>query len=334
MASLKEVATAASVSVATASHVVNGTRFVSPELTSRVRAALVALDYTPNLVARSLRTQRTHSLGFITADVTNPFYPAVAKGAAMAASQRGYHVILVDCDESLAIEEQATELLLQNRVDGLMYTSIAMDSLLPEKLHSKGIPYVLIGRHVENLPSLYVGIDNEQGMIEAVSHLARLGHRRIAFIQGNPLSSAAAARTRGFKAGLRLNHLPVEARLIRDGDYRQESGHRAGQYLMALENPPTALVASNDVMAFGAWRCFRQMGLRVPDDVSLVGCDDIPLASLSPVGLTTVHCPMYEMGFTAAEMLLDAVESKVIERTSVKLQVELIVRDTTCHVSA
>ena len=329
MVSLKEVAKTAGVSAATVSHVVNGTRFVSPELVERVRAAMAELDYVPNLVARSLRTQRTYSLGFVTADLTNPFYPAVAKGASVAAAKRGYHVILVDCDESPVVEEQATSVLLQKRVDGLMYTSITTDSTIPQRLRERGIPCVLISRRTNDQDSFHVGIDNEGGMIEAVGHLARLGHRRIGFIQGNPLSSAATARTRGFEDGLRRNHLAYDPTLVCEGDYREASGYRAGQYLMGLDAPPTALICSNDVMAFGAWQCFRQLDLRVPSDISLVGFDDIPLSSLGPAGLTTVRSPMYEMGVTAANMLVDAIEGRIVEPSSVELAVELIVRDTT-----
>jgi len=333
MASVKEVAKTAGVSVATVSHVINGTRFVSPELAGRVRDAMAKLDYVPNLVARSLRTQRTHSLGFITADLANPYYPAVAKGASVAAAQRGYHVILVDCDDSPVVEEQATTVLLQKRVDGLMYTSITTDSAIPGRLRDRGTPCVLITRRTDRRDSLHVGIDNEGGMIEAVNHLARLGHRRIAFVRGNPSSSAAAARIKGFEEGLRRNHLVCEPTLICDGDYREASGYRAAQYLLELDVPPTALICSNDVMAFGAWQCLAQMGLHVPNDVSLVGFDDISLSSMGPVGLTTVRSPTYEMGATAANMLIDVIEGKALEHKTIQLAVELVVRDTTGPVS-
>jgi LacI family transcriptional regulator len=331
MASVKDVADAAGVSIATVSHVINGTRYVSPHLTERVRAAMARLQYTPNLLARSLRTQRTHTLGFITADVTNPFYPAVAKGAAAAAAERGYNLILVDSGESPAIEEEATSLLLQKQVDGLMYTSMASESELPAWLHDEGTPFVALNRRPSAGNGLYVGIDNEGGMIAAVSHLAELGHERIAFIAGNPLSSAAQARTAGFSEGLRRNGLPMVSELMCEGDYRLESGRKAAAYLLELRKAPTALVAANDVMAFGAWQQLRQAGVRVPEDVSLVGFDDIAFSSMAPVGLTTVHCPMYEMGHRGAAMLIDAIEGVPIQEPSVELPVELIVRDTTAR---
>jgi DNA-binding LacI/PurR family transcriptional regulator len=329
MASLKDVADAAGVSIATVSHVLNGTRFVSPALTLQVRTAMSHLNYTPNLLARSLRIQRSHTLGFITADVTNPFYPSVAKGATVAATQRGYNLMLVDSEENPGIEAEATGLLLQKKVDGLMYTSISLDSDIPKWLATDGTPFVCINRRAISGTGLYVGIENKCGMVAAVDHLAEMGHQRIAFIAGNPISSAAQARRDGFLEGMERNGLCIDPQLMCEGDYRLEGGCKAAEHLAGLKDPPTALVAANDVMAFGAWQCFRQLGLSVPEDISLVGFDDIALSSMAPIGLTTVRCPMYEMGLKAATMLIDAIEGKPIQDACIELPVELVIRDTT-----
>lgn len=328
--SLRDVATAAGVSVATVSHVINGTRFVSPELTARVRRALADLNYYPNLVARSLRTQRTQTIGFITSDITNPLYMGVAKGASFSSAQNGYSLVLCDVGEGDMNEAEIVFWLLRRKVDGLLFTSVHADSHVIAYLNETGFPFVLINRHLHGLDTNYVGLQNEMGVAAAVHHLATLGHRRIAFIGGVASSTAAMARREGFLEGMREAGLEPDPNLFDKGDYLMEGGYMAAGRLMQAHPDVTAIVSANDLMAFGAWRWLHQNGFQVPGDVSLVGFDDIPPSSMGPVGLTTVACPQYEMGERAVEILLDCLKRKEkhVPKHAV-LPVQLVVRDTT-----
>ncbi len=332
MPSLRDVATAARVSVATVSHVVNGTRYVSPELTARVRRAMQDLDYSPNWVARSLRTQRTQTIGFITSDITNPFYTAVAKGAMISAARQGYSLVLCDVGETANSDAEIVLWLLQRQVDGLLFTSAHMDSPVIAHLDERAYPYVLINRRVPGIESDYLGLDNEGGTSAAVAHLAGLGHRVIAFINGIANSSAAAGRLSGFLNGMESARLAVDPGLIYQGDYCMESGYAAARHFLETRPDVTAIVAGNDLMGFGAWQFLHQIGVQVPREMSIVGFDDIPLASMAPIQLTTISCPQYEMGAGAVQMLLNRfAENGPRTPREIILPVQLVVRETTAQ---
>lgn len=330
MVSLRDVAQAAGVSVATVSHVLNGTRYVSSELTERVRRALLDLNYQPNLVARSLRTQRSQTIGFITSDITNPFYPGVAQGASVFASQRGYSLMLCDVGQDGSGEEKIVFLLQQRQVDGLLFTSIHKDSSTVKALHEDKYPFVLINRQLNGIEANYVGIDNRDGMAQAVRHLVELGHRSVGFISGPTVSTAAYERLDGFLEAARSFGLDTDPQLICQGSYQIDDGYAAVRNFLSVRPDISAIVAANDLMAFGAWQCLHQLSVNVPRDISIIGFDDIPPASMGPTGLTTVHCSQYNMGERAARLLIEVLTSESFSPPrQIVLPVQLVVRNTT-----
>lgn len=330
MPSLHDVARAAGVSVATVSHVINSTRYVSPELTARVRRALADLNYYPNLVAKGLRTHRTQTIGFLTSDITNPFYPGVAKGASDVAAEHGYSVILRDVGEGKNSASEINFWLQQRQVDGLLFTSTHMDDEVIASLQYRGVPFVLINRRLREVRTNYVGIDNESGMLQAVQHLVNLGHEKIGFVCGIPTSTAGQARMNGFLKAARRYGLETGEDLMYQGHYLLEDGYDAVRHFLRVRPDISAIVAANDLMALGAWRCLAKLGVGVPDEVSIVGFDDVAPASMGPFGLTTVRCPQYEMGAAAARMLLEIFEEEhSVAPRHIVFPVHLIVRDTT-----
>jgi len=330
MVSLRDVAKEAGVSVATVSHVINGTRYVSPELTERVRCALRKLNYEPNLVARGLRTRHSWVIGLITSDITNPFYPGVAQGAADYAAQHGYSLMLYDAGEDGQHEEKIVSLLQRRQTDGFLFTSIDANSPTVRRLHEQNFPFVLINRQLKDIKTHYVGIDNRAGMSQAVRHLAGLGHRVIAFVTGLARSTAAEERFEGFLEAVHECGLESGPELVYAGSYQLADGCTAAYHLIQARPDITAIVAANDLMAFGVWQCLHRLGIRVPDDVSVLGFDDIYPASMGPIGLTTVRAPQRDMGERAAELLLKVIEARrPLPARQIILPVELIVRHTT-----
>ncbi len=225
-ASIYDVARESEVSVFTVSAVVNNKSHVGKKLRERVEAAIRKLNYRPNLVARSLAASRTHTIGMIVPDIANPFFPMVVRGAEDAARKHGYNLLLCNSDDSLDQEEQAIELLLSKRVDGILLTKAAEDfrPSLRQMIKEVGIPFVLVMRTYPKLTKDAVITDDYQGAYDAVCHLARSGRRRIGLISGPLKVSNALARSQGFHDALKAQGLPFEQELVVEGDYRIESG--------------------------------------------------------------------------------------------------------------
>ena len=218
----------------------------------------------------------------------------------------------------------------QKRVDGLLFTSIHMESPTILTLHEDHYPFVLINRKRNGLRTNYVGIDNQDGMAQSVSHLAKLGHRTVGFIAGPSLSTAAHERMDGFLNAAVDSGFETGPNLVYNGSYRMNDGFEAVQHFLDVRPDITAIVAANDMMAFGAWQCLHRLGIRVPEEVSIAGFDDIPPASMGPVGLTTVRGSQHTMGHLAARLLIDTIEAQCVQPTQqIVLPAPLIVRDTT-----
>src|SRR3989441_6412740 len=246
-----DVARHARVSVFTVSAVVNKNGHVSPTLRRRVEAAVLKLNYRPNLLARGLVKRQTHTIGIVVRDIVNPFFPLLVRGAEDAAQKAGYSVLLCNSDDQREKEEQYLELLLSKRVDGVLLNKAPgnLSSSLRHLLTESKVPVVLMMRTSSDLKADAVVTDDEKGAFEAVSHLARIGHRRIALVSG-PLSvSNGKARWRGFRKALKLNGLQCDPQLVIEGDYHIESGYRAGQSLLSRQ--PDAVFVANYLMTVG-----------------------------------------------------------------------------------
>jgi LacI family transcriptional regulator len=324
---MRDVAQRAGVSVTTVSHVINGTRFVSPELQGRVLEAMKALRFRPNMLARSLRLKETRIIGLLVPDNVNPFFAQVSRVVEDAGFEAGYSVILCNCDGKLEKELAYVDLLSAKQVDGIIFIATGGDKQIVDLLREIGIPFVMADRQVESADVDIVLVDNFQGGYQATRHLLALGHRRIGCITGPHEATPSADRVRGYRAALAESGFDEEEDLIVTGDFRHDGGELAMLQLLDLAEPPTAVFACNDLMAIGALSALWSRGLRVPENISLIGFDDIPEARLTIPPLTTVAQPIAEIGKRATEMLIERASSQApISRRQVTLAVRLVER--------
>jgi LacI family transcriptional regulator, galactose operon repressor len=329
-ASIYDVAREARVSVFTVSAVVNHKSHVGKKLRDRVEAAIRKLNYRPNLLARGLAKQKTHTIGMIVPDIANPFFPLVVRGAEDAVQKRGYNLLLCNSDDSQQKEENALELLLSKRVDGILMTKAICDFNPPlrQLVQEMNVPIVLLMRTFPQISKDAVISNDYQGAYEAVCHLVRAGRKQIGLIGGPRKVSNGRARWEGFRDALKANGLSYDPDLVIDGDYRMESGYRAGN--LVLSHRPDGVYVANFLMTVGLLKAAEEMGLRCPEDFGLVSFDDYPWLSIFHPKLTTVELPKYQLGQQAADLLLDRIAEK--ERTGPgivkKLEPELRVRES------
>jgi LacI family transcriptional regulator len=315
MATLKSIAERTRVSVATVSNVINGTAYVSPKLRGRVLQAIRELNYHPNAVARSLRTKTSKTVGMIIPDITNPFFPAVVRGAEDVLLQEDYTLILGNSDGDGEKEERYYQTFLAKRVDGLILI-IAPSQSAPQYLrrHSKNqnaVPVVFADRFHRGLRGDTVFADNIGGAKQAISHLLDLGHRRIAIITG-PLELAnARMRLEGYNRALSERRLVPAPELVRSGKFDLQSGFAETLELLKLGQTPTAVFVSNALMTMGCLQALKESGVECPRDISLVSFDDLEWFALSDPTITAVSQPVYELGATAAEMLVKRITGRL-----------------------
>ncbi len=328
MATIKDVAERAGVSVTTVSHVLNETRYVSPELAARVWEAVEALDYQPNAVARSLRRKRTHTLGMIIPDNSNPFFAEVARGIEDVCFDLGYNVILCNSDQTSHKERRYIDLLTEKRVDGIVFVATGDRAEHLETVLARRVPVVVIDRELQDIQCDRVLTDNRAGGRQATEHLIRRGCRRIACIAGPSDVTPSWERVWGYQDALAAAGLPFDEHLVRRGDFQAASGYAAMRELLALPNPPTGVFACNDMMAIGAICAISEAGLAIPDDIAVVGFDDIALASYTNPPLTTVAQPRQEMGRLAAELLIERISNRGRPPQRRLLQTRLVIRQS------
>jgi LacI family transcriptional regulator len=327
-ASISDVARESGVSIFTVSAVVNNKSHVGKNLRERVEAAIRKLNYRPNLIARSLIKQKTQTIGMIVPEIVNPFFPMVVRGAEDAAQKQGYNLLLCNSDDSLAKEETAIELLLSKRVDGILLTKAAgeLSLSLQQTIKEVNIPFVLVMRTYPHLTKDAVVSDDYQGAYEAVCHLARSGRRRIGLISGPLKISNAKERWRGFRDALEERKLPYEPDLVVEGDYRIESGFRAGHAL--LSHRPDGIYVANHLMTIGLLKAVDEMGLSCPEDFGLVSFDDYPWLGVFRPRLTTVELPKHQLGSEAAELLIQRIAGNAGKPVLKKLLPELRIRES------
>ena len=324
---MRDVAKQAGVSITTVSHVINSTRFVSPELRGRVLEAMKALRYRPNMLARGLRLKETRIIGLLVPDNVNPFFAQVSRVVEDVGFMAGYSVILCNCDGKLEKELAYVDLLAAKQVDGIVFIATGGEKQIVDLLSEIGIPFVMADRQIENADVDMVLVDNFGGGHRATSYLLSLGHRRIGCITGPHDATPSADRVRGYRAAMRDCGLDKIEDLIVPGDFRHDGGEKAMLQLLDLADPPTAVFACNDLMAIGALSALWSRGFRVPENMSLIGFDDIPEARLTIPPLTTMAQPIAEIGKQATEMLLERASSEVaIACRKVMLDVHLLER--------
>jgi LacI family transcriptional regulator len=327
-ASIYDVANESGVSVFTVSAVVNKKSHVGKKLRERVEAAIRKLNYRPNLLARSLAKQKNHTIGMIVPDISNPFFPMVVRGAEDAAQKQGYNLLLCNSDDSQEKEESALELLLSKRVDGILLTKAMCDLTPPlaQMIREMKIPIVLVMRTYPKISKDAIITDDYQGAYEAVCHLARAGRKRIGLIGGPMKVSNGKARWQGFHDALKANGLTYDPQLVIEGDYRTESGYRGGHLL--LSHRPDGVYVANYLMTVGLLKAAEEMGLRCPEEFGLVSFDDYPWLGIFRPRLTTVELPKYQLGYQAADLLMDRIAGKAGPAVLRKLLPELRVRES------
>jgi DNA-binding LacI/PurR family transcriptional regulator len=305
---IKDVAQHARVSIGTVSNVLNGTTPVKDGLRQRVLEAIRQLGYQPNELARGFRRNRTNLLGMVIPDILNPFFPAIVRGAQDGAYQKSFNLVLCNSDNDQGKEAQYLQELRDHRIAGILLTpsgSTWMD-LLPQKSLAQ-IPIICIDRRPIHWSGDSVTGDNRQGAFLATQYLLELGHRAIALIGGSPDLSNAIDRKEGFRAAMRERHIPIAPGYIQDGDFNRISGYDKMRTLLQLRPRPTAVLAGNDLIAYGALKAIREAGLECPMDISIVGFDDLESSEYTDPALTTVAQPAYQMGASGADLLLNRI---------------------------
>lgn len=304
MSTIRDVASLAKVSVSTVSHVINGTRVVSDETRERVQHAVAALNFVPSALARGLKSNRTHTVGMLIPNNSNPYFAEIVRGIEDRCYESGFSVVLCNTDDDPVKQSTYVRLMAEKQVDGIIVVSSGTDPELIVELRKLGMPQVIVDREIEDLAADLVEVNHEAGARLATEHLLSLGHRRIACIAGPQNLSPARQRLDGYRNALEASHIGVDTALVRTADFTSEGGHAATQSLLQLAKRPTAVVAGNDLMAVGAICAAAQHGLRIPEDLSVIGFDDIALANHTNPPLTTIAQPKHETGHLAADLLL------------------------------
>lgn len=326
MATIRDVAKRSQVSPSTVSRFLNGKIRVEETTAERILGAIQDLGYRPHRVARHLATGRAEALGLVVPSITNPFFAVLAEAVETEAYGAGYAVLLCNTHYDRAREETYVSFLENTLVDGLLYVGMHAQNDRLLGVLERHLPVVIVDELIEGLPAVHtVFVDNRCGGVAATQHLLQLGHRRVAFLGGPEGLMTVMERFRGYQEALSRADIPLDPEIVRFGSYTEDFGELVFPHLRQHVDPPTAVVASNDLIAVGLMRAAPRYGVEVPDRLSVVGFDDIPLAE--SIGLTTVRQPVRELGQRATQLLLEVLQAdKPIMPRSITLPVALIVR--------
>ncbi len=328
MSSIKDIASEAGVSTATVSHVINKTRFVSEAVRKRVLKAIELHDYYPNAHARSLASGSSRMFGLIISDIANPFFPELVKSIEAAAFEHNYDVVLSNTNYEAERTSHYVRRFIERKVAGVALMTSEMDKSLIEELGRREVSVVFLDSGEAGLRMSNLRVDYNAGIRQAILHLAGLGHQNIAFIGGPSHLHSAQRRLESFRQTMRAV-LPAAPERIFQGDFKIAGGNQAASEILTAADLPTAVIAANDLMAFGAISEFRRAGIDVPGDVSVIGFDDIAFASLIEPALTTVNLPRKELGRLAVEALMTTLSDPSKRGVEFTIQTQLIVRKST-----
>jgi LacI family transcriptional regulator len=327
---MQDVADKAGVSITSVSHFINNSRPISDALKSRIEQAMAELDYQPNALARSLRLKQTKSVGIIVPDSANPFFAIVTRCIEKALFAHHYHVILGNSDGKLDRALQYLKVMTEQQVDGLIFIDVGVSrDVLNVALGSLNTPVILIDRLVPGVEVDYVTVSNIQGGFEAVQYLIALGHRRIACLTGPQNLTSSLDRLTGYRKALGDANLTPNEKMVYTGNFQLEGGYEGARQLLSQSPRPTAIFACNDLMAVGVIRAAADLGISTPDQLSVVGFDDSPLAKFCTPGLTTVAQPTEQIGILTANRFLERIKNRDLPPEQQILQTKLIIRKTT-----
>jgi LacI family transcriptional regulator len=324
---IKQVAKRARVSIATVSRTLHNSASVSPETAERVRRAIKDLDYRPDTSAQTLVSGRSRILGLVVSDITNPFFPELVRGFQDVALENGYDVMITATNYESDRMSHSVNRMIDRKTDGVAIMTSEMDRSLIDQLASRNVPLVFLDVGKVRKGVCNIKVDYAQGITQAVDHLRALGHTRIAFISGPSALKSARVRRDAFLhcLGRRVSE---HSDLVEEGNHKVDGGLTAITRLLQRENPPTAVLASNDLTAIGALRGIRQAGLRIPDDVSVIGFDDIDMAQFTEPPLTTVRLLRSELANLACNALLQSIKGNM-KGAEFGIGTHLIIREST-----
>jgi DNA-binding LacI/PurR family transcriptional regulator len=309
MTTIQDVAKHAGVSNATVSRVLNGTAYVNPEIIARVREAAKELHYQPSRAARALRGSRTSIIGLLISDIQNPFFTTLIHSIEQEAQRHGYSVLLCNSDENPQRERQNIEMLCSEHVAGAIVVPTHEQPRELREFQKHDIPIIAVDRRVKDRTTDAVLVDNVRGAYEGVTHLITNGYRRIGVVTGPLSTTTGRERLEGYRKALDEAAITHDPSLERIGSFREDSGQQLTNELLNLNPPIDALFTANNLMTLGALEAIHKRNLRIPEDIAIVGFDEMPWAALSAISLTTVTQPVYEIGSTAALRLFQRIEN-------------------------
>jgi LacI family transcriptional regulator len=336
MSLLIDVARLANVSITTASRVLNGsTHPVSAEKRLRVHQAAQNLNYSPSALAKAMVSGFSHIVGVIVGDATDPYFAQIVRGVEDMARAHGYLVIVCNSDRNPPVEISYLNALNDYRVDGVIFAGgglndeqyLAAMNKVVKIFQERNAFCISLGKHL--FPSFAVVVDNKQIVRSAVNYLISLGHKRIAYISGPELLTTTGLRLDGYREALLEHKIKLDESLILRGNYRVDSGYQAAERVHALVDKPTAILASNDIMAIGCMSRLKELNYHIPNDISVMGIDDIPFAQIVDPPLTTISLPMYDLGKVGMESLVKLHEGEMLDKNGIVLPHKLIVRKST-----
>jgi len=338
MVSIEDVARLANVSISTASRVLSSSAHpVSDEKRERVLLAAQELNYSPSLLAQAMVTGDTHIVGVIVGDAADPYFATIVRGVEDVARANHYLVIVCDSDRDPEAELSYIQTLNSYRVDGVIFAGGGLndDKYLQriepilKNFRERGAGCVSLGKQL--FPNYSVLIDFRQLVRDATEYLLELGHRKIAYIAGPALLTTTQYRFEGFEAAFKAHHCDINPDYLLEADFTYESGKHAGEMILAMQDRPTAVLASNDLMALGCMNALKAAGVRIPEEISIIGIDDILFAQFVEPSLTTVSIPLYELGKIGMESLLQLRANEVNPFGEVFLPHKLIIRNSTAR---
>lgn len=308
---LKDVATKLNISVSTVSRVVNNKNYVKPEMREMVMIALEELNYSPNQIARSLKNKSTNTVGIIVPDISEDFFAYVIKGVEEVFSKNGYAIILCDTGENPEKEDSYLNLLLEKQIDGIILATVNKTPKALKFFFNKKIPVIFI----DNLPNIKMNydsviIDNSKASCIAVEHLIEMGHRKIGIITGKLDETTGYERLMGYKKAFMINGIEIDESLIKTGDFKEKSGYENMKSLLKAGNKITAVYVASSKMAYGAVKAIRDEGLKIPEDIAVVGFDVHDVSGLISPGITTILQPEESIGKVAAELMIKRLQDK------------------------
>ncbi|MEZ4862180.1 MAG: LacI family DNA-binding transcriptional regulator [Caldilineaceae bacterium] len=332
MTTIRDIANKAGVSIKTVSRVLNNEPMVGEATHARVLSVMDELGYVPNILAQRLARGRANVIGLLCHNATRAYIHDVLSGALVGAHPRGYGVVTILVDPyQRDDQEMLLHMVAQQRVDGYLFTPPCDNMpLILEQLHQRTVPFVRLTPYDRTLPFPYVSATDRQGAQELTEHLIHLGHRRIGFVMGNPDHHASHDRLAGYIAALQAHGIHHDEELICAGDWRFAAGVAAAETLLALASRPTAIFASNDDMAAGVLQVAHRQWVRVPEELSVAGFDDVPLAAQVWPPLTTVRQPIHEVAKLATTLLIEMLGGNPSSHLQVELPTTLVLRESTC----